>query len=274
MPPRPGSIGGNPSRRFESNDREGGLSRGQRQRTVTAVRRNARADRPRAPFVRAAPLIFAAVLAGLAAPAHAATYKWVDEKGVVHYSDKMPPDAVDKASVELSKEGVPIRKTDKALSPEQRRAQEQEQERQRQAARQQEELARRDRALVSSYTNEAEIDLARKRALQTIDNVVQSSLAFTEQLSKRRADAEAKKEEFKGKPAVSALDRELESIDAELARQAEVIAQKKREAAAISAKYDADKQRWRELVIAKPASTASAGAPAAPAAPGPATGKK
>jgi hypothetical protein len=244
-----------------------------------ARRRSRGGGEARALIVLLAPLIVAAALAGSAGPASAATYKWVDDKGVVHYSDKMPPEAVDKASVELSKEGIPIRKTEKALTPEQRRALEQEQERQRQAARQQEEVARRDRALAASYTSEAEIDLARKRALQTIDNVVQSSLAYSEQLNKRRADAEAKKEQLKGKPAAATLDRELESIDVELARQADLVAQKKREATAISAKYDADKQRWRELVMAKPAPATSASTAAAPgaatvAAPGAATGKK
>jgi hypothetical protein len=192
----------------------------------------------------------AAMLAG-PGPARAAMYKWVDDKGVVHYTDTLPPEAVDKASVELNKQGVPVKKTDKALTPEQRRAIEQDAQRQKQLARQQEEVARRDRALLSSYTSEAEIDLARNRSLQTINNVVQSTLAYSDQLTKRKVEVEAKREEFKGKPVVAALDRELESIDAELARQAELIVQKKRETDMVVAKYDADKQRWRELVAAK-----------------------
>jgi hypothetical protein len=211
-----------------------------------------------------------------AGPAPKVMYKWVDENGVVHYTDKMPPEAVDKASIELNKQGVPVKKTEKALTPEQRRAIAQDADRQKQIARQQEELARRDRALVSSYTSEAEIDLARNRSLQTINNVVQSTLAFSEQLNKRKAEAEAKKVEFKGKPVVASLDRELESIDTELARQADLIAQKKRETEAVVARYDADKQRWRELVAAKavaePAKSPSTSA-AAPA-PAPATAKK
>ena len=57
------------------------------------------------------------------------------------------------------------------------------------------------------------------------------------------------------------LDRELESIDLELARQADVIAQKQRETTTIMAKYDADKQRWRELVATKaPTKSAAANA--------------
>lgn len=223
-------------------------------------------------FIATATVLTAAVamLAG-GGTARAAMYKWVDEKGVVHYTDTLPPEAVDKARVELNKQGVQVKKTDKALTPEQRRAIEQDAQQQKAVARQQEEVARRDRALMSSYTTEAEIDLARNRSLQTINNVVQSTLAYSEQLSKRKTEVEAKREEMKGKPVVAVLDRELESIDAELARQADLIAQKKRETEMVVAKYDADKQRWRELVTSKPdsgktgntadATTPSAGAP-------------
>ena len=59
----------------------------------------------------------------------AATYKWVDEKGVVHYTDKIPPEAVNKGNVELDKQGVPVKRNDPALTPEQRRAREVEEER-------------------------------------------------------------------------------------------------------------------------------------------------
>ena len=230
------------------------------------------------PWVLTSLVLVAVMLLAGAGPADAAMYKWVDEKGVVHYSDKMPPEAVDKASVQLNKEGVPIKKVDKALTPEQRRAIEQDEVRQRQVARQQEDIARRDRALVASYTSEAEIDLARNRALQTINNVVQSSLAYSEQLNKRKVEAEAKRVQLQGKPAAATLERELEGIDAELARQVDVIAQKKREVTAINSKYDTDKQRWRELVAAKaatePAKAASAGTGgSAPVAPGGATRK-
>jgi hypothetical protein len=205
----------------------------------------------RAALIATLMTLIAAAMLSVPGPARAAMYKWVDDKGIVHYTDTLPPEAVDRARTELNKQGVPVKQTDKALTPEQRRAIEQDAQRQKQLARQQEEVARRDRALLSSYSNEAEIELARNRSLQTINNVVQSTLAYSDQLSKRKSEVEAKKEEMKGKPTVAALDRELESIDAELARQTELIAQKKRETDTVIAKYDADKQRWRELVAAK-----------------------
>jgi Pyruvate/2-oxoacid:ferredoxin oxidoreductase gamma subunit len=202
------------------------------------------------------PLAGAAVLAAALhfAPgsARAATYKWVDDKGVTHYTDRVPPEAVNKGNVELSKQGVPIRKTEPAPTPEQRRAKAQEDERQKQLAKQQDEIARRDRALLSSYTSESEIDLARSRTMRTINSVVQSAQAYSEQLNKRKAAIEAKKKaDFADTPAPPALERELANINAELARQADLIALKKRETAEINARYDTDKQRWRELIAAK-----------------------
>ena len=43
------------------------------------------------------------------------------------------------------------------------------------------------------------------------------------------------------------LERELANIDAELARQAELVAAKQKEIVIVNARYDADKKRWREL---------------------------
>jgi Domain of unknown function (DUF4124) len=232
-------------------ENEMALSLTRKIRPVSSPRQRATSGGRRAQATLTLALLAAVMAIAVTGEARAALYKWVDERGVVHYTDKMPPEAVDKGNVELNKQGVPINRTDKALTPEQRRANEQEAARAREAARVQEEIARRDRALVSSYTSEAEIDLARNRSMQTINNVILSSQAFSEQLTNRKVDVEAKKAASQGKPVVAVLDRELESIDAELARQTELIAQKKRESAALMSKYDADKQRWRELVAAK-----------------------
>jgi hypothetical protein len=114
------------------------------------------------------------------------------------------------------------------------------------------EIARKDRALLSSYTSESEIDLARNRSLRTIESVVQSSKAYSEQLGKRKAGLETRKTtEFANKPMPAAVERELESINSELAKQEDLLALKQKEIVAVNAKYDADKKRWRELIAAK-----------------------
>src|SRR2546430_14534960 len=95
-------------------------------------------------------LLILALTYAAARDAHAVTYKWVDDKGIVHYSDKIPADAVNRGHVELDKQGVHLKKTDAALSPEEARVRAADSERQRQEAKEREVLARRGRALLAS----------------------------------------------------------------------------------------------------------------------------
>jgi hypothetical protein len=198
-----------------------------------------------------------------AAASHAATYKWVDERGVVHYTDHLPPEQVDKARVELGKDGLPVRKVDPAPTPEQRRAKDADEAKAREAARTKEELARRNRALLQSYTSEAEIVLARQRALSTLEGVIQSAQAYSEQLANRKTEAERRKAGYAGRTVPAALERELVAVNAELGQQADLVTQKKREIAEVTAKYDGILARWRELAGDRDALDAAIATPTA-----------
>ncbi len=224
----------------------------------------------RAALALLVPLLVLLVLTLHAPAARATLYKWVDDQGVVHYTDKLPPEAMNKGNVELNKQGITVKKNDPPLSPEQRRAKEAEDERARQAAKERDEALRKDRALLQSYTTESEIDLAKTRALSTIDSQMQSAQAYTVTLNKRKQDITGRITALAGKPVPPALDRELASVDDELARQAELIATKRKEIVAVSARYDADKQRWHE--IRTNAETASAAEAAANTAANPSKG--
>jgi hypothetical protein len=183
---------------------------------------------------RAAALLLALLVgAAVCVQARAATYKWVDEKGVTHYTDKMPAEAAGKGSTVLDKQARPVKKIDPALTPEQYRAREAEEERKRADARLSEETARRDRALTSSYTTEAEIELARTRQLATIDGQIDSAQAYSTSLRKRKDELDKRKAVDKQVPV--ALERELESTESELAKQLRLIEQKQAERTAVNA---------------------------------------
>ena len=224
-----------------------------------------------APAMPLASLVLAALIL-LAPTVHAATYKWVDDQGVVHYTDKIPPEAINKGSVELNKQGIPIKKNDPALTPEQRRVREAEDERGRQAAKVREEIQRKDRALLQSYTNESEIDLAKKRALGTIDGQVQSAQAYIATLAKRKVEIAGRVATFGNTPLPPALEREVANVNEELEKQADLIATKRKEVVVVTARYDADKQRWRELRTIAETETAAAATPAGGTAPAGGTG--
>ncbi|MBS0321654.1 MAG: DUF4124 domain-containing protein [Proteobacteria bacterium] len=190
-----------------------------------------------------------AALCALACTGAAAqqTYKWVDDKGVVHYTDTMPPDQVNKGATVLDKQAVPIRKIDPPLTAAQRAAKDEEDRRIAAAAKAREESERADRALMQSFSTEGEITLSKNRALATIDSQIQSTNAFIAQLSKRRDELVARKTALGSKPVPEALEREIESVDDEIGKQQALVAAKKQEYAATSARYDGFTVRWREL---------------------------
>ena len=195
----------------------------------------------------------------------AATYKWTDEKGVVHYTDKIPPEALNKGNVELNKQGVTVKRTDPALTPEQRRTREVEEERARQTAKEREVIERRDKALLSTYTMESEIDLARNRALSTIDAQIQSATGYSALLTKRKAELDARKATLGDKPVPAVIEREIANINVTLEGQTDLITAKQKEMVVVAARYETDKRRWQELRLATEASIRGAGnvAPAA-----------
>ena len=201
----------------------------------------------------------ALALASPRARARAATYKWVDEKGVVHYTDKMPPEAVNKANVELDKQGMPVKQTEPALTPEQRRAKRRgsrassarPRERRRRSRAATARSSRRTRARARS-TSRATARCRRSTAQ------MQSSQASTARSSpSARRRSRARRSQLAGKPVAAVLERELESIDAR-ARATRPTSSRQEEAKSPRSprSYDADKQRWRELVARRSRSAA------------------
>lgn len=183
-------------------------------------------------------------------------YKWTDENGKVHYTDKAPDPS--RGGTQLDKQGRPVGRIEPAPTPEQVRAKEAEAERKKAAAKEQEILARRDRALLASFTTEAEIDLARARAVATVESQIESAQAYLAQLAKRKKDIDQRKAKLGDKPVPLPLERESEVANSEFAKNSDLVAQKRRELAAVTARYDADKQRWRELKAIQDSNAAAA----------------
>ncbi|MGB8327358.1 MAG: DUF4124 domain-containing protein, partial [Steroidobacteraceae bacterium] len=75
--------------------------------------------------MRSLSLIAATLLASLAGYAHAdpsrptETYKWVDARGVIHYGDRVPPEAAARERAVLNEQGVAVRQLEAQKTPEQ-----------------------------------------------------------------------------------------------------------------------------------------------------------
>jgi len=203
-------------------------------------------------------LVATTALVAMCGTAGAATYKWTDDQGVVHYSDKVPPEAVSKGATVLDKQGRPVKKIEPAPTPEQLKAKEAAEEDQRARARVEQDQARRDRALMQSYTTESEIDIAKGRALSTLDAQIKSAQVYSADLTRRQQELKKRKASFGDKPIPIDLERDLTNVDIELSREAALIKQKTEEVAAVTAKYDTEKKRWQEIKADQQRSSAAA----------------
>jgi len=190
-------------------------------------------------------LLASGLVAGAAGAAQ--TYKWVDEDGKVHYSDRLPPEAVNRGMVELNKQGMTRKVTEPALTAEQRKAKEDALEQERQAERAKRYKRYQDDALLSSYSSENDIDLARRRNLALVGASINSAEARIVALEKRQAQLQRESLFYEKKPAPEKLKSELASVVAEIPKQHALIEQKNREALEVINRYEEHKARYREL---------------------------
>ncbi|MHB1245717.1 MAG: DUF4124 domain-containing protein [Sulfuriferula sp.] len=186
---------------------------------------------------------------GLALPAQAAMYKWVDGQGHIHYGDTLPQQATGRANVELDKQGLTIKKNAGALTPEQRQLRADELLRQQQEQLVKTEQKQRDTALLNTYTSPAEIDLARDRNLEQAKAAIKGSQTRLIQLRTQQAQlgqkiAVATRNQ---RPVPAHLAAATDAKAREIAQLERAIAQKNKEIAGIQSRFDADKARFIEL---------------------------
>ena len=182
-----------------------------------------------------------------AAALQAETYKWIDSSGKVQYTDRLPPEAVNRGNVEMTKQGIAKRVTEPTLTEEQRRAVQQRLEQQREGDRQVREQKQQENALISSYTSETDIEIARRRNLAIVGAGILSAEARIMALQRRAAALEREKLFFERRPVPEKLKRELASVQAEIPKQYAVISQKNDDALAVNQRYEAQRLKFVEI---------------------------
>ena len=176
-------------------------------------------------------------------------YKWVDEQGKTHYGNAVPPQYAQQGNTELDKKGAVIKKTDAALTPEQRKAKEEELAQQKEEDKKKLEQKRRDKALLNTYTTEKEIDLVRDRNLQQGELQLQSMELRAKQVQPRLDQARKRAQDIlaRKRPVPPDLQQEMEEAEKEMQRLQEMIKLRRMDMDAIRARFEDDKKRFREL---------------------------
>ena len=199
-----------------------------------------------------APAALAAALA-LAASGAAAqqSYRCVGSDGKKYYGSSMPAQCIGQPVEILNAQGMVTKRIDPAASAAERdkKASEEEERKKREAVSKEE--GRRNRALLATYTSEKDIETARARALKDNDGAIADIEKRIAGMKQKRAglqkDADSAKKDAKDAKAPNKVADDLRNMDFDLKTQEDLLAAKKKEAAAINARYDEDKKRYVEL---------------------------
>ena len=182
------------------------------------------------------------VLIFFAAPVFAVEahmYRCKDKNGRVYYTDRPGMECEGGETDEMTKQGLVLDRPDAGRpgeTPEQR----------------QERLAkeRQDRALLQTYTSEQQIEVAKQRSLETpllaVKYAKKKLAIYTDRLSELR-DREVKLS-IEGKPAPLSLIEEIDATLSDIARLEYEVETKQRSVDRIIDRFEADKERYRELV--------------------------
>jgi len=182
------------------------------------------------------------------ASVEAKLYKWVDDNGTTHYGETIPPEYANKDATHFNDKGRVDKRIDK-LTPEEQRAKNAADAKKSADDKAAIETKRKDTALLSTFSNEQEIDLSRDRSLQQI--VARINSINTMLKSARESRASHVKEQSdptkQGKVMQKGLLEDIAQDDARVAKLEKELAQNEQQLAAVKARFEADKLRFREL---------------------------
>lgn len=218
-------------------------------------------------------VLLLSLLIGL--PAQAVVYKWTDSKGKVHYGDTIPPEYANQGNAQLNRSGQVVKKTNAALTPEQIKARDEAEAREKADKAAAVEQQRRDKALLATYTDMKEIDLALERNLGQVDIQIKSHELRIKSVQGRLEGIKKQEASFiqRKKPVPPDVTSNLQKTEEEIGHFRTNITNLEKEKETMRARFGADKTRFRELkglqpeTAVAPATIATPTPPAAPARP-------
>lgn len=180
-------------------------------------------------------------------------YRWVDENGRVFYSDKLPASDAGKAHDQVNKNGIPMESFERATTAEERAAQRAEEEKQAaerkaQAAAEARQRAK-DKILLDTFSTEADLLYTRNDRLTAIDSLIKLTESNNVRLQERlqvSRDTETRLTQANREIPQNILDT-TQSLVAQIEKNNLYIVAQKQKYAEISAEFDQDLKRYREL---------------------------
>jgi hypothetical protein len=199
-------------------------------------------------------MIAALTIAPLVAQAQVAsqvTYRCTGTDGKRYYGSTIPMQCVGRVVEQLNPQGLVVRRIDPDGEEKEREAKAAAAAKAKEEDAATREEARRNRALLATYTSERDIEDARARALADHRSAMQDVETKIDALKKRRAGYDKELEFYQdkkggAKPPAKLLD-DINAADLDLKAQQDLLMAKKKDVDVINARYDQDKKRFVQL---------------------------
>lgn len=163
-------------------------------------------------------------------------YKWVDENGVTHYGDTIPPEYSTRARQELNRQGVPVRELPRQLTPAEAEAAKNAAE---------EEARRRDRDnfLLRSYPTVSDIERLRDERIALIENQMELARTLITSTDQRIEGQKNRLRNFRPYSSASSARRVPDDLASEVVRTLS----ERRSMEAQLKRYEDDKVQQQEI---------------------------
>ena len=195
-----------------------------------------------------------ALFAGLTASAATSSsgsdhklYKWVDEQGMTHYGDRIPPEYATQEQHVLNSRGIEVEHREAQKSAEQLAAEDQ-------AKLEAEQRAKRDKNLLNTYVSVQEIEHLRDQRLTLVTDQIKVTGQFLDllngKLKKLRASCMVYRPynaDPKAPPMPDQVAEDLVRVTSDIRTQEENLREKRSEEATMGKQFDSDIARFKEL---------------------------
>jgi hypothetical protein len=180
-------------------------------------------------------------------------YKWVDENGEVHYSDKLPPESAMQQHKEINQQGVVTKEIDRAKTEQERILEAAEKaaidaEKSKQAEIEAKQRAS-DQILLDTFTTERDLLLARDDRLSSMDSILNLTKSNNAVLQTQIDDTNKKITTLQsaGKQAPENLLKKLANLQGQFDKNTAYLVNTEAERTNLSKKFENDLVRYREL---------------------------
>jgi hypothetical protein len=174
-------------------------------------------------------------------------YKWVDEQGVTHFGDHIPPEYASQEQHIVNSLGVETERIEAQRTPEQMAAEEKKKF-------EAEQKANRDKNLLNTYVSVSEIERLRDQRLALLSDQIKVTGQFLEILNGRMKKLRVTSQRFRPysndpkAPSMSdQVAEDLVHVDNDIHTQEENLREKRSEEATMSKQFESDIARFKEL---------------------------